>query len=373
LGGWNVILTAEICTDGIDNDNDGLIDQADPDCNERNCYDGLDNNGNGLTDCDDPACQDSWPLCYRELELAGVVPQRNCQGSLHVVNDTVKCLQIGKFQTIFDFFVYPTDNITTTTIPTTSPTHSPTLTPSLSINSTHAPTPSPTRSPTLSPTSTPPPPTIHSFVVTGADAVEDTMYNCGFDISVLFDTSYFLYTSNAFNNPTHQIARQISTPSLVAHNTPYYLLQKYKFSSSELLDRTLRGVFLFQKGQFGNGSAHIYPSHTSWSENSTTCQSLQAMSKSIYQTECFEAGPAQITHQYGWSYVNLTSIVTCQLNTFFNTSSGSSGSGPERVVELAYQWVEDSVTLTRQAWYSSESLFSPLLVFFYEPNGTSYP
>ncbi len=59
------------CTDGIDNDSDGLVDYPDdPDCintgdnNEtyvapKQCSDGLDNDGDGLTDYpDDPGCDD---------------------------------------------------------------------------------------------------------------------------------------------------------------------------------------------------------------------------------------------------------------------------------------------------------------------------
>ena len=60
------------CADGIDNDDDGKTDCADPDCNlepcgsrcecrggvksERNCTDGLDNDGDGKTDCADEDC-----------------------------------------------------------------------------------------------------------------------------------------------------------------------------------------------------------------------------------------------------------------------------------------------------------------------------
>ncbi|MEN9582847.1 MAG: hypothetical protein RL641_801, partial [Candidatus Parcubacteria bacterium] len=59
------------CNDGIDNDGDGLVDQADPGCtsatdnNEYNyvptpvvyaCNDGIDNDGDGLTDQADPGC-----------------------------------------------------------------------------------------------------------------------------------------------------------------------------------------------------------------------------------------------------------------------------------------------------------------------------
>jgi hypothetical protein len=55
-----------MCTDGIDNDNDGLADCADPDCagiggcgpegKYATCSDGIDNDGDGLTDCADSGC-----------------------------------------------------------------------------------------------------------------------------------------------------------------------------------------------------------------------------------------------------------------------------------------------------------------------------
>jgi hypothetical protein len=53
-----------MCNDGIDNDCDGLIDGADPDCQtcmptedpEATCNDGVDNDCDGLTDGDDPDC-----------------------------------------------------------------------------------------------------------------------------------------------------------------------------------------------------------------------------------------------------------------------------------------------------------------------------
>ncbi len=51
------------CTDGNDNDNDGLTDCADPSCfgqtgctTEAICDDGFDNDGDGLADCADPDC-----------------------------------------------------------------------------------------------------------------------------------------------------------------------------------------------------------------------------------------------------------------------------------------------------------------------------
>ena len=56
----------DLCSDGLDNDSDGLTDCADPDClgidscvhNEKLdlCIDGIDNDGDGRTDCDDPDC-----------------------------------------------------------------------------------------------------------------------------------------------------------------------------------------------------------------------------------------------------------------------------------------------------------------------------
>ena len=51
------------CTDGIDEDEDGLIDCQDDDCSDLSiciesiCDDGLDDENDGLTDCDDPDCE----------------------------------------------------------------------------------------------------------------------------------------------------------------------------------------------------------------------------------------------------------------------------------------------------------------------------
>lgn len=61
-------LCEEICNDGIDNDGDGFIDCADANCEDfqdcliERCIDGVDNDGDGLVDCDDPDC-DSNPSC----------------------------------------------------------------------------------------------------------------------------------------------------------------------------------------------------------------------------------------------------------------------------------------------------------------------
>jgi hypothetical protein len=388
LGGWNVILTAEICNDGIDNDNDGLIDQADPDCNERLCADGIDNNGNGLTDCDDPACLSSWPPCLRDLELNQIQPQLNCQGSLELKNDTVSCLQIGKFQRIFDFYKYPSQNINNTA--TSTNTSGVTNTPTPSPTDTSPPTSlsfSPSSSPTFVPTSTPTtvsPPTIRSFSITGREAIEDTTFNCGYDSSTTsFSTSQFLYTSNLHSNPTHLVGRYStqSTSGAVTQKTPYFMLQKYSLPLSQLRNKSLTSAFLFQKGQpFGNGStAFLYPTRVNWFEENVTCDSLIASGQSIFHQDCYDVGPVEIPHLYGWTYVNLTAILICQLNALFNSSPPSlssslpwtlpqdaaTGFGSEEV-SLSYLWMQDSVSVNRQGWYSSESLYSPLLVFFYE-------
>ena len=64
------------CQDGIDNDQDGLVDCEDGDCQEilsevctkaedsdALCNDGIDNDGDGLIDCLDDECTAIWP-CY---------------------------------------------------------------------------------------------------------------------------------------------------------------------------------------------------------------------------------------------------------------------------------------------------------------------
>lgn len=59
------------CTDGVDNNSNGLIDCLDPDCDRdvacksEDCSNGVDDNGNGLIDCLDPDC-DYLPSCGGE-------------------------------------------------------------------------------------------------------------------------------------------------------------------------------------------------------------------------------------------------------------------------------------------------------------------
>lgn len=58
----------EYCTNGIDDDGDGLADNADPQCaftgtvenTQATCSDGIDNDCDGLSDCADPDCAGIW-------------------------------------------------------------------------------------------------------------------------------------------------------------------------------------------------------------------------------------------------------------------------------------------------------------------------
>lgn len=78
-----------ICDDDLDNDGDGSIDCADPDCTddpaceavdeygappaEMDCVNEQDDDDDGLIDCDDPDCADD-PACISD-ELYGVSTQ----------------------------------------------------------------------------------------------------------------------------------------------------------------------------------------------------------------------------------------------------------------------------------------------------------
>ena len=70
------------CTDGIDDDCDGFVDCADPDCAsttscpETACGDGLDNDGDGLIDCDDPDCANQ--LCQPSPSTFRCDPTNTC-------------------------------------------------------------------------------------------------------------------------------------------------------------------------------------------------------------------------------------------------------------------------------------------------------
>jgi hypothetical protein len=70
------VCTETACNDGLDDDEDGLIDCEDPDCAaaphcyESSCSDGVDNDGDGQIDCSDTECFAD-PLC------AGMCPNSN--------------------------------------------------------------------------------------------------------------------------------------------------------------------------------------------------------------------------------------------------------------------------------------------------------
>ena len=63
-------ICLEDCTDGVDNDRDGLVDCEDVNCRydiacREDCGDGTDNTGNGLIDCADPDCYNQ-PGCIED-------------------------------------------------------------------------------------------------------------------------------------------------------------------------------------------------------------------------------------------------------------------------------------------------------------------
>lgn len=83
--------SVEICSDGIDNDSNGLIDCADPACLGNNscptpaveiCDDNIDNDANTLTDCDDPACVGSGSCESPVVEICNDGTDNNGDGLL---------------------------------------------------------------------------------------------------------------------------------------------------------------------------------------------------------------------------------------------------------------------------------------------------
>ena len=85
------------CDDGLDNDGDGDVDCADPDCailqacNESDCTDGVDNEGDGFVDCDDPDCAtDSY--CYESDCTDGIDNEFNGTGDGFTDCDDSDCV-----------------------------------------------------------------------------------------------------------------------------------------------------------------------------------------------------------------------------------------------------------------------------------------
>lgn len=95
--------TLELCSDGIDNDKDGLTDCEDPDCAEfphcyeSNCTDGIDNDGDGLVDCFDPDCLGD-PACVENTsELCSDGVDNDGDGFIDCLDpdcwDTAACIE----------------------------------------------------------------------------------------------------------------------------------------------------------------------------------------------------------------------------------------------------------------------------------------
>lgn len=96
----------EICTDGIDNNANGLIDCSDPACSGHTncqppaieiCGDSLDNDDNGLIDCKDPACIGSGSCESPVAEICDDQIDNNNDGLLDcsdpLCNSALNCLR----------------------------------------------------------------------------------------------------------------------------------------------------------------------------------------------------------------------------------------------------------------------------------------
>ena len=104
----NINTGDEVCDDLQDNDDDGLIDCADPNCElfgaceptETRCDDGFDNDGDGDTDCDDADCDAVCSPTYEQLCNDGIdndgdgdtdCADLDCSGSLWCESPEVSC------------------------------------------------------------------------------------------------------------------------------------------------------------------------------------------------------------------------------------------------------------------------------------------
>lgn len=88
--------TAETCTDGIDNDNDGTTDCADSSClslgpcGDEICGDAIDNDGDGDVDCDDSDCS-SQETCMSYFHDDGHLVGSCSDGADNDQNGTTDC------------------------------------------------------------------------------------------------------------------------------------------------------------------------------------------------------------------------------------------------------------------------------------------
>ena len=90
-GALQIQTPVEDCSDSVDNDDDGLSDCDDPDCDnqppcaqtETDCSDCIDNDGNGLRDCDDSSCSDD-TACFNDEDSCAY-----CHGNPPVDGNTL--------------------------------------------------------------------------------------------------------------------------------------------------------------------------------------------------------------------------------------------------------------------------------------------
>lgn len=291
-------LVTEICNDGIDNDGDGLVDLADPECLETKCDDGIDNNADGLIDCRDATCLANWPACLFAVSAAAVVPQRNCQGSVYLEGTDVKCNQKKGFD-VFDFFSLSTFRPENETL------------------------------------------FLNAVSFSGATHARDTMVNCEVDHDEDFSELQFLEV-NGYQ----------------AGANSYKMLQKFSFSNEELEffgSIFVKGVFLFQKGSgFGQGISRVLAATTQWEAHNASCPSRDTDFTDSFCSS--RSNGAIATPIYGWAVINITDIFQCQLTEH---------------QQLSLLWEQDFSERDGQTWHSARShTFSPLLVVYY---GTEAP
>ena len=248
-------LVAEICDDSVDNDGDGLIDLDDPDCLETDCNDGVDNNGDGLIDCDDANCQANWPACIYAVNVATVIPQTICQGSLFLNGTDIMCSQKRGFE-IFDFFSLSSFRSAEDTT------------------------------------------FLNALSYAGSTHAEDTMINC--------DTAY----DEDFSD-----LQFLEVVGYQAGSESYKMLQKFNFSSEEiniLNSLYIKGVFLFQKGSgFGQGLSRVYAGTADWNAQNASCSDRET---DFFDSYCLSrSNEAIATPLYGWAVLNITDIFICQM------------------------------------------------------------
>jgi hypothetical protein len=88
--------TPAACSNGVDDDGNGLVDCADPGCfpteacerTAATCRDGIDNDANGLTDCEQPSCRDGG-FCASFVSGCDAATQSGCPRGMACYPDSV--------------------------------------------------------------------------------------------------------------------------------------------------------------------------------------------------------------------------------------------------------------------------------------------